>query len=374
MKIAMSLLSGVGYGGVVYFNNLIPALAKADVVNEYHFFISKSHPFIEALRQDNFVFHECVKNNQSALKRFLWEQFILPRELKRLKIDIMFTAKNINIFLSPCKTIIAIRNMEPLRYGEYKNDWMLNLFSWIKFKLTKLSIKKADKVVAVSEAVRDYLEKLFPGIGKKIHVIYNGNPVNIEAVNFLPKIDESFLLTASKFVAYANQLNLIEGYAILSKKYKNSPPLWFAGGVHDKQYFKQVHNRVQELGLVEKIKFLGIVPHEKLLSLYKSAQGFLFPSTLEACPHTLIEAMACGVPIATSNVPPMSEICQDAALYFNPYDPKDIVKKIELILSNKLLQARLRSDGLERSVFFTWEKTAVSLLKIFKDIYSQKKL
>ncbi len=372
MKVALTLLSGIGYGGMTYFQNLIPALARADKKNEYHLFVPQGHPLCNAVRQPNFIFHECLRNNHSALKRFLWEQLVLPRELKKYNIDILFTAKNMNVFLASCKTVIAGRNMEPLAYREYDNAWQLNRRSWIKWQFTKWSVAKADHIVAVSQAVKDRFVKRFPGIEKRVTVVYNGNPVTPP---HLP-LDKGrqggvkpFLLTASKFVAYANQLNLLEGYALLRKRMPDVPPLWLAGGVHDKKYFAKMKEFVRHNGLHDRVKFLGLIPHDRLLELMHSAQAFIFPSTLESCPHTLIEAMACGVPIAASTTPPMPEICGKAAVYFNPHDPDDIAKKMEHVLLEKFLREKLHSDALERSAFFTWEKTARELVAVFDRLF-----
>ncbi|MDO8435085.1 MAG: hypothetical protein Q7S89_00150, partial [bacterium] len=136
MKIAMSLLSGVGYGGKTYFFNLIPELARIDLENEYHFFVASGDPLTAAVSQSNVVFHESIAHNQSAIKRFLYEQVVLPRMLARYKIDIFFSAKNITLFFAPCKTVIAIRNMEPFFYTHYESSWKMKLLSWVKYQLT----------------------------------------------------------------------------------------------------------------------------------------------------------------------------------------------------------------------------------------------
>ena len=387
MKIALTLLSGIGYGGMTYFQHLIPALATVDKKNEYHLFVPIGHPLVETVQQTNFIFHACIRNNQSALKRFLWEQLVLPWQLKKYHIDILFTAKNLNIFLAPCKTIIAGRNMEPLAYCEYDNAWQLNWSSWVKLQFTKWSVRTADHIVAVSQGVKDRLVARFPGIEKKITVVYNGNPVDNSpqtpltlrgGASDVPPLrirggEEGlrFILSASKFVAYANQLNLLKGYALLCERMPDVSSLWLAGGVHDKKYFAKVQEFVRNSGLQNKVKFLGLIPHDRLLELMRSAQAFIFPSTLESCPHTLIEAMACGAPIATSITQPMPEICGKAAIYFDSNNPKDIAEKIDLVLSDTFLQEQLRSDGLQRSTFFTWKKTAQGLLSVFTNIMLQ---
>lgn len=376
MRIAISALSAVGGGGVTYFQNLFPALARLDTQNEYHIFIPQGHPLISSVVRPNFVFHECLAKNQSAIKRFLWEQFMLSQELKKWKIDVLFTAKNLNVFFAPCKTVIAIRNTEPFKYREYQNDWKLNVMSWIRWQLTQWSVRKADHVVAVSQTVREALRERFPGIENKVSVVYNGNPIQNPIQNGITPIGirrenyytQPYILTASKFVAYANQLNLVDAYARMCTKNQSTPLLFFAGGVLDKKYFAKVKKLIIAHGIDDRVRILGLLPHDRLMELMCSAAAFVFPSTLEACPHTLIEAMACGVPIATSNTPPMPEICTNAAVYFNSQNPQDIAEKIEQILADQVVRRRLRSAGLARAKFFTWDKTAQQLVKIFTNL------
>ena len=229
MKIAITLLSGVGYGGITYFRNLIPALAKVDKVNEYHIFVHRNGALSFTINQENFHFHICTVDTRSRIVRLIWEQFVLPRQLEKKKVDVLFTAKNANIFLATCKTIISIRNMEPFHYKKYDNHWRLDIGSWARARITKASIKRADRIIAVSQSTGNYLLGLFPEIGHKLNVIYNGNPVNGGCLSAdIHRETSQFLLSASKFVAYANQLNLIEGYAVLNKKKENLPPLWLA--------------------------------------------------------------------------------------------------------------------------------------------------
>ena len=212
-KIVLTALLGISYGGLTYFKHLVPALAKVNSNNEYHIFMQKDQPLSKLVRQDNFLFYECPFYVKSGFGRLFWEQFIIPGELKKRKIDILFTAKNSNILLAPCKTIVSVRNMEPLCYMNYQNHWVLNILSWLRGNLTNISIKKADRVVAVSKATKTYLEYRFSEIRHKVDIIYNGNPItseNIEANS--RKENLPYLLSASKFVTYANQLNLVKGY------------------------------------------------------------------------------------------------------------------------------------------------------------------
>ena len=98
------------------------------------------------------------------------------------------------------------------------------------------------------------------------------------------------------------------------------------------------------------------------------ASAFLFPSILEACPQTLIEAMTFGLPIAASISPFMPEICRDAAVYFNPSEPEDIAAKIDMLLTNKTLKENLSEKALARCAFFNWDKTASELIRVFQKV------
>ena len=391
MKIAMSLLSGVGYGGRTYFENFIPALVERDGTNEYHLFVPRGHDLMSRIASPRVIFHECMGARTSSIQRFLWEQIVLPRRLKQLDIDCMFTAKSMNIFFAPCKMIIASRNLEPFFYKEYENDWRLNVVLWVKRQLHIWSLKTADAVVAVSRAVKDRLIELFPRVTERVTVVYNGNPVTppviLEGAKATDRIqdkgldsiataspslqnDNSFILTASKFVAYANQLNLLKAYRLLCDRHGAVPALWFAGGTHDKMYFAKCGDFVKENGLEKKVRFLGLVSQQELFELYCRARLFVFPSTLESCPHTLIEAMACGAPIVASATPPMPEICADAALYFDPHDPQDIAQSIESVLWRDAERVRLSQAATARAHVFTWERTADEMVQVFEKVFA----
>jgi glycosyltransferase involved in cell wall biosynthesis len=114
------------------------------------------------------------------------------------------------------------------------------------------------------------------------------------------------------------------------------------------------------------VLLLGRVPRESLPGLYTHAAAFVFTSWCENCPITLLEAMGCGAAIACSNVPPMPEICGDAARYFDPWKVEEIRDGILSVLDRPDLAAELRRRALERSRAFQWRKTAELTLEAFK--------
>ena len=103
---------------------------------------------------------------------------------------------------------------------------------------------KADRIIAVSEFAKEYICNQYPDLERKIHVVYNGNPVSVKYQNHnkIINVKGKYILTASKYVTYANQLNLLKGYNYLNIQMQNIPPLWLAGGIHDKRYFEKIKN------------------------------------------------------------------------------------------------------------------------------------
>ena len=111
-----------------------------------------------------------------------------------------------------------------------------------------------------------------------------------------------------------------------------------------------------------------MVDHKDLVDLYVNSTAFIFPSTLEACPHTLIEVMTCQIPMAVSNFDPMPEICGKAAIYFNPYNQKEIANSIIELITNTKLRKKLKDYSLKQSKLFNWDFSASSLVNTLVNI------
>ena len=118
--------------------------------------------------------------------------------------------------------------------------------------------------------------------------------------------------------------------------------------------------------LVQKI--IGRVSDSELVTLYSKAKCFIFPSLYEGFGIPPIEAQACGCPCIVSNAASLPEVCADSAIYFDPYDVADITKKINYLLSNKLLQGNLSKKGLVNIKRFSWASSAKNLYQIIDEL------
>jgi alpha-1,3-rhamnosyl/mannosyltransferase len=145
---------------------------------------------------------------------------------------------------------------------------------------------------------------------------------------------------------------LIDAYARI-----RSAPVLVVAGMEDPRY-KQARRRVNSLNLGDRVRFMGPIKEDDLPALYGGALAFVFPSTYEGFGLPPLEAMACGIPVACSDIPSLRETTGGAALLFNPGDSASITDAIERILQDNKLRANLKDRGLRRSAEFSWSTAA----------------
>ena len=374
----ISALSAVAYGGYTYFRNLLPVLAKVDPVNRYTVLVKPGHLEELKVRADNMVFMPVPSADASAMKRTTWEQLVLPGLLKRWNADAIYTANNVGILRCEVPVVIAVRNLEPFFFSEYSDGWGPRLRNRALHWLTLRSVRSATRVIVVSEYTRDVVSGECHGYCDKMRVIYHGRPCIVpdeEAAAQIKKLydlNRDYFLTNSKFVPYSNLHKLIEGYGAAVRMTPDLPRLVVAGGDASSLYKRMVLETIRTKGLNDKVLLVGLVPYAANLALMRSARLFLFPSLLESCPNTLIEALTEGCVILSSNRPPMREVAGDAAIYFDPLDPANIATKIvEASQMSERQITSIRAAAIERSRRFTWLESATRLRKVLEEAATQ---
>ncbi|WP_169704244.1 glycosyltransferase family 4 protein [Candidatus Kuenenia stuttgartensis] len=177
---------------------------------------------------------------------------------------------------------------------------------------------------------------------------------------------DEFILYVSNIYKYKNFFELIHAFSLIKEQVNPGLKLALVGKSFDDQYTEALKTLVSSKGLEDRVIFFGHISYEELPYFYAMCRLFLYPSTCENCPNILIEAMACGAPILSSNIEPMPEICQDAAVYFDPFNPRDIAEKIQTTLTNDTLIRDLKRLSLRRASYFSWEDTARKTLQVFE--------
>lgn len=160
---------------------------------------------------------------------------------------------------------------------------------------------------------------------------------------------------------HKNLQGLLKGFAH-SKVPREIRLLVRASGVKKEQYEKEL----QQLGIADRVEFLGLIPDERLPSYYRGALALAFPTLYEGFGLPPLEAMACGTPVMTSNVTSLPEVVGNAAVLIDPYSTESIAQGLEQITSDYQLREHCISQGLMRAKQFSWEITAQKTLQVLK--------
>jgi glycosyltransferase involved in cell wall biosynthesis len=120
---------------------------------------------------------------------------------------------------------------------------------------------------------------------------------------------------------------------------------------------------IADLGVADSVQLTGWIAREELYRLYERAHAFIYPSMFEGFGMPVLEAMAAGIPVACSDIPPLREVAGDAALFFDPLDEDAIGAALESITADSVMRRRLAQAGPARARAFTWEKTAFATLR-----------
>lgn len=368
---ATSIQSSVG-GGSSYIINLNKALAQADNENIYFIFVKKKDIFAwkSFVSRSNFKFIPC--NLPWRWLRIIWELTILPFRLRQFKIDI-FHAPHYFLPLLRGKwhSVVTIHDMSVFILPDVYNL----IRRWFLQKAILLSLRKADKIIAVSESTKKDIVNIFNIPADTIKVTHEARSEHFKPIKDTRLLNEikcryntsnDFILFVGEIQPRKNFVNLIRAYFLFSQKSTLEYKLIIVG--QKVWRFKDVFSVVRDLGLEKKVIFTGYVPQEDIVLLYNAASLFIYPSLCEGFGLTILEAMACGVPVVTSNIFSMPEIAGNAAKLVDPYNVEEIASGIYEVLNDKEIKNNMIQKGFERVKEFSWEKTARETMAIYEEV------
>lgn len=303
----------------------------------------------------------------AALCRFLWNTFSYPLQARRYDLLISPTTHGSPLLKNQ---VITIHDLLSLRY---KNISAHQRF-YFKYLLPFL-VSRAELVLTVSETTRQDIIHLLKCPEKKVKVVYNGYDTSSyyvkEGKEELISQEygcKDYLLAVGPTYPHKNLEMLLLAYREMSPGVRSKHPLVIAGG--KKEYTNYLKRRVRELELGAEVHFLGYIPMRLMPALYREAHALIFPSLYEGFGIPLLEAMACGCPVAVSRTSSMPEVCGDAALYFDPLDKLSIRTAIEQLILDEAICSRLREKGLDQVKKFSWEKTALEVKTLLDNHFS----
>ncbi|MBU2258857.1 MAG: glycosyltransferase family 4 protein, partial [Candidatus Omnitrophica bacterium] len=254
---------------------------------------------------------------------------------------------------------------------------------WEAFDVRKINqwyqiiAKRADQVIAVSENVKKDLMGKVKIPEDKIKVVYYGVSDDFKLMEDKLKIEavlKKYGLSGKRYILYVgaaeknkNLSGLLRAFANIRLQAQAEDVCLVLAGKIDIAYRKIIQES-EELGLGSGVIFTDFIPHSELPFIYNRALVFVLPSFYEGFGIPIIEAMACGVPVAVSSCGGMPEVAHDAALFFNPADPGEISSVLSKLISDQGLRQDLKSKGFARANDFTWKKTAENTLAVYKEV------
>jgi glycosyltransferase involved in cell wall biosynthesis len=180
---------------------------------------------------------------------------------------------------------------------------------------------------------------------------------------------QQYILAVSSIAAHKNYETLLSAFALLPREHLKQPlSLAIAGATSNANVFRALQQQADELGIADRVHFLGRVAYDRLPALYCHATMFTFPSRLESFGAPLLEAMASGTPIVASKLPAFEELAGPAAEYFPPTDATSCADRMEAVLLSPTVQQRLREQGRQRAQTFSWQQAAEQILNIFDEV------
>ncbi len=361
-------LQGRRYGVARYTKNLLKWFVRIEPENDYIVYLS------EPVELENI---ETGKLNLQVIGGdripLTWRHLHLPLRMRKDKIDIHFSPSYFVPLLKICPYVVVVHDISFKAHPEWFSKDLRMKFDDIFWP----RVRKAEKIITVSEYSKAEIIRLLGAKQEKISVIYEAadeffKPVNdeskLKSVEEKYGVSRPFILTVGSIHTRRNLERLIEAVAIAGRKLGSTPWLLILGTPAPFSPPVDIHGTAMKVGIHQRVRHEEYVPEEDLLLLYNACSLFAYPSLYEGFGLPVIEAMACGCPVCCSNTTSLPEVGGDAVIYFDPLDVEAIAESIYAILSDNALRASLRQKGLERAANFSWQKAARETLKVFHEI------
>ena len=350
----LSLAEGYRSAGISsYTLNLLRHLPGTATEMEYTVFLSERHYRgapglrLQASR---------LPTNRPPV-RILWEQALLPWVARREGLDLLHNMAFVGPLASTCPFVVTVHD---LSFLFYPHSFRSLRRSYLRV-FARMSVRRARRVIAVSESTKHDLVEIYGISPAKIDVVHNGvdasfQPLPADQVAAFRQqrgLPDRFVLFVGTLEPRKNIVGLIEAYAKLPKE---RPPLVLVGGKG--WFYDEIFGRVEALELTDEVHFAGFVPTEDLPLWYNAADLFVYPSVYEGFGLPPLEAMACGTAVITSTASSLPEVVGKAGQLVDPTDTDALATAMEQVLGNRDLQQEMQAAGLVQAGDFSWEKAA----------------
>jgi glycosyltransferase involved in cell wall biosynthesis len=355
-------------GGIgIYTRNIVKHILNLDQKNHYLLIYNNRDHLGSYADKDN-VDEIFIK----PCNPFVWDHYKIPKVIKRWEIDLIFHTKFTIPIWTKAKKVMMLHG----------SGWFVHPELWGKMdvlyqrKMTPIYCNKADFLISNSNLTTNDFIKIFDIPSEKIATVHlaagdNFYPIEdqalLSAVRTKYKFPDRFILTVTSYdPARKNFETLLGAFENLYREHKDLHLVVIGKNCH--KYAEDF--RLAARGLSESVIFPGWVDQEDLPVIYSLAKCFAFPSVYETFGIPVLEAMACGCPVVSSNTGAIPELAEGAAALVDPFDQQALTEKVMDILASESIFNRFKMLGIERSKQFTWTKAATKTLDILESIHS----
>jgi len=372
MHVVINAFSARRGGGKTYLRNILKHCPKDDnfkatLLTSSSSRVEINHPKIQVCRVNFPV--------DNPVLRVVWETFILPFYLRKVNADVFFCPGGIlpRFSFGKWKTVTMFRNMIPfdiIQRKKYPIGYM-RLRNWLLSKSQLRSMENADLVIFISEFAKGVILKVSKKGIKKNIVIPHGVSEDFIHTKSETKLKslykKPYILYPSIIDVYKSQKEVVQAISILRNKNIDVPQLLMVGEIYG-AYGREVQDMIKGAKLSNEIKLIGPVPYKDMPSLYQNAEFIIFASQSENCPNILLESMASGSAVLSSNMMPMPEFGKNAVEYFDPLNSEELACKLEELLKDSNLINKMENLTCKHIKKYTWalsaSKTWSTLLNI----------
>ena len=366
MRIAIDVRKLHDFGIGTYVTNLVRGLARLDRDHEYRLIC---HPYDEEFCRSlgpNFSALPDLAGNYSVR-----EQFAIPYDVWRAKVDLFHAPHYVLPPLVPSKSVVTIHDCIHLRFPQYLPNRVAHYYA--RYFMASAA-RKASRVLTVSEASKRDIMHFLHTPSEKIDVVYNGFDERLSAptpeeearVRDRFQLDAPFVLYAGNIKPHKNVDRLIEAFAKLRTRGLGHVNLLIIGDEISK--YSSLRRLVHRHQIRQQVRFLGFVETNTLAALYRLARVFVFPSLYEGFGLPPLEAMASGTPVIVSNTSSLPEVVGDAALLIDPRNADAIADAMVRVLTDEGVRSDLVRRGFERVKQFSWDRSVRRTHDIYMEV------
>jgi len=358
---------------------LIRNLQEIDHENEYYIFVKKDEDVSALKETSNFKIITLYGGSYPV-----WEQFILPKAAKKYGCQVLHCTSNTAPLYCDMPLITTLHDIIYLE-SSYLKILKGSATNYQKFGnvyrklIVPRIVKNSQKIITVSNFEKNRIADFFGMKGDdRLTAVYNGVSAHFEPISDtteLKRVKEKYHLPDQFFFFLGNTdpkkntKGTLKAFSDFLKQTKSDYKLVMLD--YDRDELEKLLDEIGDKQLINNIVLTGYVTNTDLPAIYSQSAIFLYPSLRESFGIPMLEAMACGIPVITSNTSSMPEVSGDAAHIVNPYHPEEITKGMIKILSEKTYSENLCKKGLERSKLFSWKNMAEQVLELYNEINTQ---